>query len=105
MVCRIFHDEKKIIKQCINALLNGKLLYKEEFSTRLGVEEITLEMISKNEAQLYSEGKDIANVLNNCLNEISYGLSFSKDEWNRHFSFSREEIRTFYEEWRRHIYS
>lgn len=84
----------------MKAMLEGNFL-EHEFHTRLGVNEDDLKKIISDFPDI-DDSKDDYNgtiAINNCLNEVCYGIDFSENDWSRWFTVSRNEIVETYKKW------
>ncbi len=100
MLIQLSAKDQQIILQCLNAILNGRFL-EGEFHTRVGVEQEELAQI----VAIYpnvSDSDDNSNeslAINNCLNEVCYGINFSNTEWSCWFNVSKAEIEEVFQRW------
>ena len=99
-LAKLSDSDRQTIFQCLNAILRGRFL-EGEFETRLGVGTEELERI----VSMYpnvddsSDSANTALAINNCLNEVCHGISFSHREWARWFTASKSEIEEVYRKW------
>ena len=93
--------EREIVLQSLNAILRGGFL-KGEFHTRLGIEREELERVVSAYPDLddMNHGSKVSLAINNCLNEVCHGISFSSDQWARWFEVDRSEVKDVYRKWR-----
>ena len=92
--------EKQIILQSMNAILRGRFL-EGEFHTRLGIAPEELEQIVTAYPNVDDSDDDsnAASAINNCLNEVGYGINFSEREWSQWFDVGRSEVKDVYWKW------
>ena len=91
--------ERQIISQSMNAILKGRFL-EGEFRTRLGIEPEELERIAVAYPNVDDSGEaSAALAINNCLNEVCHGITFSDRDWSKWFSVSRSEVEEVYRKW------
>ncbi len=96
-----FNDkEKKIIKECLNATVNGPFFPDWEFHTLLGFERLYVKDIFENWSEM-SELKESANDIILVI-KVSIGnlLSYphgNEDVWSDYISISKQELEAFYE--------
>ena len=97
---KLSESEKQIVFQCMTAMLNGNFL-EHEFQTRLGIDEIELRKIMDDFPNIDdTEDESTATLaINNCLNEVCYGIGFSEKDWKKWFSVEREKIVETYRKW------
>ena len=93
-------SEREIIFRCLNAILKGRFL-EGEFHTRLGLEPEELEQIVATYPDIddLDDNSNEVLAINNCLNEVCHGISFSNREWSQWFSISRSEVDEVYRKW------
>ena len=94
--------EKEIIRSCIIAVLQGGLIDDFEFQTRLAVEKHELSAVLHSYPNVDDSPDDSVATLsiNNCLNEICFGLSLTEDDWLKWFdSISKQDIIDVYKKW------
>ena len=92
--------EREIVLQSLNAILKGGFL-EGEFHTRLGLEPEELEQVVSSYQSLDDKdcGSNIALAINNCLNEVCHGISFSSEQWSQWFEVNRGEVEDVYRKW------
>ena len=97
---KLSEKDRDIILQCLNAVAKGNFLEHEHHS-RLGLELSELEQITVAYPEIDDTNDDSNETLaiNNCLNEVSYGIRFTDGEWNRWFTVNREEVVEVYRKW------
>jgi hypothetical protein len=95
--------DKEIVRLCLVAVLEGPWIEDWEFHTRLGIDRRDLWRILSEGPHLDDSGHDSIDCLaiNNCLNEVCYGIPISEEEWRLWFQVSRETIQATYGEWAR----
>ena len=82
MFQKLSENDKQIVLQCLNAILNGNFL-EHEFHARLGIEQEDLAQVVSAYPNI-DDSDDNSNetlTINNCLNEVCHGISFSDREW------------------------
>lgn len=93
-------QEKQTILESMKAVLeSGELEF--EYSSRLGIDEKELKEIIKKFPNL-DDSNDSSNetlAINNCLNEVCYGINFTEDNWRKRFTQSYEEVEKVYKRW------
>jgi hypothetical protein len=99
-LAKLSDSERQIIFQCLKAILKGRFL-EGEFHTRLGIEPEELEGIvtAYPDVDNSDDNSDAAIAINNCLNEVCHGISFSDREWSQWFTVSKPEIEEVYRKW------
>jgi len=93
-------QEKQIILESMKAVLeSGELEY--EYHSRLGIEEKELKEVIEKFPNLddSNDGSNDALVINNCLNEICYGMKFTEDKWRKYFTKNYEDVERVYKKW------
>ncbi len=99
-LAKLSDRERQIIFQCLNAILKGGFL-EGEFHARLGIEPEELEQIVAAYPGV-DDSDDDSNVvlaINNCLNEVCHGISFSDREWSQWFIVNMSEVEEVYRKW------
>jgi NADH:ubiquinone oxidoreductase subunit E len=97
---KLTQNEKQIILQCLNAILNGSFL-EHEFHARLGIEIEDLSQVVSTYPNI-EDSDDNSNetiAINNCLNEVCHGISFLEREWREWFNVQRSEVDEVYRKW------
>jgi len=93
-------QEQQTILESMKAVLeSGKLEF--EYSSRLGIDEEDLKQVIEKFPNL-DDSDDSSNetlAINNCLNEICYGVNFTENDWRKWFSQSYEEVEKVYKRW------
>ena len=99
-LAQLSDKEKQIILQSMKAILRGRFL-EGEFHTRLGIEPDELEQLLLAYPNLDDSDDDstAALAINNCLNEVCHGISFSENDWSQWFGVSRAEVQEVYRKW------
>jgi hypothetical protein len=94
-------NSKEVVFQCMKAILNGPFIDDFEFHARLGIDRETLKSILSRWPNLddSEDSSDESLAVNNCLNEVCYGLDISEGEWSKWFNVARTEIERVYKEW------
>ena len=97
---KLSEKEQKVIFQCLNAILKGDFLA-NEFQTRLGIEPEELKIVLAQFPNIDDTEDDSFETLaiNNCLNEVCCGISFSNQEWPNWFDFEKVEAEEVYRKW------
>ncbi len=88
--------------QCLRFFLETSCFEEIEFVTRLGVSRSALASIVDEWTEIEDKSSSCVGylALNNCFNEICYGVSLSKEEWAKwFFSVSRETVCETYNRW------
>jgi hypothetical protein len=100
ILTKLSDKERQIIFQSMNAILRGRFL-EGEFRTRLGIEPEELEQIAVAYPNVDDSDDDsnVALAINNCLNEVCYGIGFSDRDWSQWFVVSRSEVEDVYRKW------
>jgi len=98
---KLSDKERDIVLQSLNAVLNGGFLA-GEFQTRLGIEPEQLEQVISAYPNLIEmdESSNVNLAINNCLNEVCNGISFSSAQWSRWFNVTRSDVDEVYRKWR-----
>lgn len=99
-LAKLSDSERQIIFQCLNTILKGRLL-EGGFHTRLGIEPEELEQIvtAYPDVDDSDDNSNAAIAINNCLNEVCHGISFSNREWSQWFIVSKPQIVEVYRKW------
>ena len=97
---KLSDNDKQIVLQCLNVTLNVNF-FGDEFHTRLGIEPEDLAQVISAYPDI-DDSDDNSNetlAINNCLNEVSRGISFSDREWTEWFTINRSEVDEVYRKW------
>jgi hypothetical protein len=99
------NDDQKIILQCMKCIYDGPYICDEEFHTRLGIGRSELKKIIEYwpDVDDFGSGSSAQLAINNCLNEVCHGISFSNDDWSNWFNATRSEIRNIYKRWAKSV--
>ena len=93
-------QEKQAVLESMKAVLeSGELEF--EYSSRLGIDEKDLKEIIEKFPNL-DDSNDSSNetlAINNCLNEVCYGINFTEDKWCKWFTRSYREVEKIYKKW------
>jgi hypothetical protein len=93
--------EKRIIRECMVAILEASFIDDWEFGTRIGVSREELRAIlSHPELDCYSREEGVQLAINNSMNELLHGVRISPAEWSNWLPVSRKEVLRTYEKWR-----
>lgn len=94
-------QEQRIVFQCINVILKTPLIEEPEFLTRLGVSRQQLEEVITVWPYLNALNNDAMAVLaiNNCLNEVCYGVYINSNIWGQFFDVTKPEVEQVYNKW------
>ena len=98
---QLSNQEQKLIPQCMNAILEGGYIYDLEFHTRLGVGRKELRAIAGDWPGLNDTDpdSDTALAINNCMNEVCYGIAIPGDEGEKWFEGSKQDVEALYSKW------
>jgi hypothetical protein len=99
-LAKLSDQERQIMFQSMNAILRRGFL-DGEFQTRLGIEREELHQIAVAYPNV-DDSDDDSNAtiaINNYLNEVCYGITFSEREWSQWFGVSRSEVEEVYRKW------
>lgn len=93
--------DQKIIRDCLNSILEGSLIEDWEFHTRLGLTRRELRKVLERWPELDDSLSDSCDAIaiNNCLNEVCHGVRMSEEEWKTWFDNSRSEVERVYLDW------
>jgi UDP-N-acetylmuramyl tripeptide synthase len=93
-------NDRKIILQCLNAISKGNFL-EYEYQERLGIELEELNAIVAAYPNIDDSDNESNETLaiNNCLNEVCYGIRFSDEEWKQWFDVNKSEIEEVFRKW------
>jgi len=99
-LAKLSDKERQIILQSMNAILRGCFL-EGEFHARLGIdpEELKQVIVAYPNVDDSDDDSNAALAINNCLNEVSHGVSFSDQDWSQWFDVSRAEVEDVYRKW------
>ena len=90
-------EQKAMIRQCLLAIAEGPFLDEYDFHTRIGLDRNeAIKLIAANEMP---DNESAFLLINNSLNEVENGISFSVREWNKWFTVTREKVRAVYSFW------
>ena len=99
-LAKLSDNERKIIFECLNAISKGNFL-EHEHHARLGIDLEELKQIVAAYPNIDDSDDNSNEVLaiNNCLNEVCHGISFSDREWSEWFTFNKSEAYDIYRKW------
>lgn len=93
-------SERNVVRQCMQAVLDGSWIDDFEFETRLGFERESLKAILSSWPVLYDSTNGLVRLaINNCMNEVCHGINFSDGDWNTWFTQSREQVAATFSKW------
>lgn len=98
---QLTEQEQEVVRQAMCAVLNGPYIDDAEFGIRLGLDQSQLREVFDAWPRL-EDADDNSNVslaINNCLNEILYGVYVSPQDWARYFTPPKEDVEAAYEHW------
>jgi hypothetical protein len=89
------------VLQCLKAILIGPFIDEWEFQTRLGIDRDGLRSVLGRWPNLEDseQGTDDFLAVNNCLNEVCYGVDIPAQAWDEWFTLPRTEVERAYEDW------
>lgn len=93
--------EQDVIRQCMNTIFKSPYIDNPEFETRLGIDRKALQKVMQCWPDLNDsdEHSVVFLAINNCLNEICYGIDISPSDWALWFDASIEDVRAVFEKW------
>lgn len=94
-------QDKELALQCMKFIANGSEIEDAEFHTRLGIVRQRLIDIISLWPELDDGVEDSAESLaiNNCFNEVCYGIAIPQNLWTRSFSQPKEKVEQAYSNW------
>lgn len=94
-------QEQNIVRQCMEAILNGDEIEAPEFQTRLGIARLQLRQVLAFWPHLddADDNSDTCLAINNCMNEVAHGIYISPEDWARRFTFPKEDVKAAYKHW------
>ena len=95
------YEEKESVRRALLAILNGDFIDDSEFQTRLGIDRTDLAAVADSYPNIDDKLDSSVETLsiNNCLNELCFGLSISKDAWSQWLDVTRKELTELYAKW------
>lgn len=98
---RLGDPQKKIVRECLVAILEGPFIPEWELHARVGLDREGLRSIIEKWPELDdAEQNSPAHLaINNCMNEVCHDIRFSVHEWKNWFTASRETIQSIYRKW------
>ncbi|MCI0616023.1 hypothetical protein L0244_23820 [bacterium] len=99
------NEDQTIILECMKCILEGPYISDVELPTRLGINRSELKKITECWPDIDDFRSDSSAYLavNNCLNEVCHGISFSNDDWSVWFKTTRSEVRNIYNRWAKSV--
>jgi hypothetical protein len=94
-------EERIMVRECLSAIAQGPFIDEWEFQTRIGVDrEKVISMLDSwpNIDDRFDDCEETITI-NNCLNEICYGIDIPPPEWLKWFTASRSSIEEAYKAW------
>ncbi len=93
--------QQKIIKECLNAVVNGPFIPDWEFATLFGCSREEVAEIYHQWPDVDMQSNQVKAVINNCFNNLTgYPLS-NADKWPDFISVSGKKLKKIYEDWRK----
>ncbi len=95
--------DQNVVLQCMTAILEGPYIDDFEFQTRLGIDRGELIGVIAAWPNLKDADEDSAAnlAINNCMNEVCYGVDIPPDKWTKWFDVSKEEVEKAFIRWAR----
>jgi hypothetical protein len=93
---------QSVVHNCIRAILDGPYLDDAECHPRIGLWRNDLRSILARWPNLDDSDPDSDDTLaiNNCLNEVCYGIQMSEDEVVATIGVSRDEVQRVFQTWK-----
>ncbi len=93
--------EQETVRHCIRAIADGQYIEDPEFKTRLGIDRLTLRRLLGEWPHLddSKSNSDVFLAINNCLNEVCYGVDIPPEDWGNWFNETQDEVRQTYRDW------
>jgi hypothetical protein len=95
--------EKRVVLECLAAILEGPYINDLEFESRLGLRRAELNQVIAAWPNLDDSADDsvVTLAINNCLNEVCNGIDIPLSDWSKFFRFPKADIERTYENWAR----
>ena len=91
--------EKRTIYASLEFVSRSGFIDDFEFQTRIGISPEELNEIIKLSPMFDDTDPLIELAINNCLNEVCYGLEITETEWEKWFDVSHDEIKSIFSKW------
>ncbi len=87
----------------MKVVLDSDLLDNAEFQTRLGIDKQQLREVATAWLDLddFDAASNTSLAINNCLNEICYGINVNDDALEQRYGISRQTVERIYQKWKR----
>jgi len=97
------NEQQAVIHDCMKTILNAPFIEDPEFQTRLGIDRKELRGVIDRWPHLDDSlpDSDDSIAINNCLNELAYGIPMTDTEWSTWLGFSRDEVRAVLDKWKK----
>ena len=94
-------EELKIIGLSIRAMVDGPFLDSDEFNIRVGLPKDRTAELMHNWPNLDDslDSDDVTLMINNCLNEVSFGPEMTEQQCTSLTGVTRDDVRHVYEKW------
>ena len=99
---KLLTTEQSTVLQCMKVILESDLLDDADFQTRLGVDKQQLREVIA-DWPLLNDADAASNTslaINNCLNEICYGVNVNDDTLEQRYGISRHTVDQIYQKWK-----
>ena len=99
---KLTEEQRAVIYDCMNTVLKAPFIEDPEFQTRLGIGRKQLKAVIDRWPRLQDSSPDSEDsiAINNCLNELAYGIPMTDAEWSNWLNSSRDEVRIVFHEWK-----
>lgn len=95
IITALNQDEKTIVKECLNAVINGPFIPDWEFQTLLGLTRSELTAIFEHWPQVL-EQRALVGIRNALGNLIGYPID-NEEKWPEYISVSKEKVSEIFE--------
>lgn len=98
---KLTEQEQRLILEAMTAILNGPYIDDAEFQTRLGIDRLQLREVLDTWPVIEDDNEDshACIAINNCMNEVCYGIEISSAAWSKWFTAPRSDVAAVYARW------
>ncbi len=96
-------SEREVVRQCLNAAVNGPFFPDWEFHTLFGLERIEVKSVLESWPKLDETKEEVQVAINNTLNNLLGYPHGCEREWPQFISVSSNEVKRVFKKWRESV--
>ena len=96
-------SEREIVRQCLNAAVNGPFFPEWEFHTLFGLERSEVKAVLRAWPKLVETKEEVQVAINNTLNNLLGYPHGCEKEWPHFISVSSNEVKRVFNKWRESV--